>query len=82
MGMYDTIYADCPLCKERNGLGFQTKTGECTLASYTLENAPLEVLQDRYRLFERGTICQKCNKRFKLNVEIGIIKKEIICDEW
>jgi hypothetical protein len=47
MGMFDSIYANCPNCGEENE--FQTKGGECTLECYTLENCPLDALSNANR---------------------------------
>ena len=35
MGVYDSIIAKCPICGKE--MEFQTKSGECTLACYQLE---------------------------------------------
>lgn len=44
MGMYDTVWINCPKCNEKHG--FQTKSGECYLANYTLENCPDDALKN------------------------------------
>jgi len=38
MGMFNTIYIECPKCKKR--IGAQTKSGTCLLDGWNLENAP------------------------------------------
>lgn len=38
MGLYDSIYAKCPNCGEE--IEFQTKSGDCLMGSYTIENCP------------------------------------------
>lgn len=43
MGMYDSIFARCPKCGER--LEFQSKTGPCRLQEYSLESAPIDILE-------------------------------------
>ena len=45
--MYDTIWVKCPKCGEENG--FQTKSGDCILGDYTLENCPDDVMVDANR---------------------------------
>jgi len=47
MGMYDSIYANCPKCGEENE--FQTKSGDCLCSAYTLENCPKDALADANR---------------------------------
>jgi hypothetical protein len=42
MGMFDSVFVDCPHCGKKNEL--QTKNGECILGRYDLVNAPPEVL--------------------------------------
>lgn len=44
MGMFDTVLVKCPNCGELNA--FQSKGGECLLRTYTLEEAPPDVLSD------------------------------------
>jgi hypothetical protein len=40
--MFDSVYVPCPKCGRR--LEFQSKGGECGLLSYTLTDAPEDVL--------------------------------------
>lgn len=42
MGMFDTVWVKCPNCEKENG--FQSKSGECILADYNLDNCPADVL--------------------------------------
>ena len=44
MGMYDTVIVPCPTCGVTSE--FQSKSGNCTLATYTLADAPDDVLAD------------------------------------
>jgi hypothetical protein len=41
MGMYDSVIINCPKCNTE--LEFQSKSGECLLQYYTLENCPEDV---------------------------------------
>jgi hypothetical protein len=41
MGMFDSVVVRCPKC--RRGMEFQSKAGECILAQYAPEDAPLEI---------------------------------------
>ena len=42
MGMFDTVWVNCPYCNERTGI--QSKSGPCTLEEYEIETAPLDVM--------------------------------------
>lgn len=42
MGMFDSVFVDCPHCGIKSEL--QTKQGKCILGKYDLVNAPPEVL--------------------------------------
>lgn len=44
MGMFDSVWVKCPKCNEENE--FQSKSGECDLSNYTLENCPDDVLSN------------------------------------
>jgi len=44
MGMFDSVWVKCPKCNEENE--FQSKSGDCLLSDYSLENCPNDVLQD------------------------------------
>ncbi len=44
MGMYDTVWVECPNCGEENG--FQSKSGDCILRDYTLEDCPDDVMEN------------------------------------
>ena len=42
MGLYDTVTFNCPCCGER--FDEQTKSGESKLKTYTIYNAPANVI--------------------------------------
>jgi predicted RNA-binding Zn-ribbon protein involved in translation (DUF1610 family) len=65
MGMYDTVRVPCPQCGER--AEFQSKGGDCKLETYTLEDAPDDVLLDANR--HSPMRCEKCGALF--GIEIG-----------
>lgn len=44
MGCFDSVIVKCPSCKKE--VEFQSKSGDCTLSRYTLEEAPEDVLKD------------------------------------
>ena len=44
MGMYDSVIVECPKCGEQHY--FQSKSGECMLDVYTLDDCPDDVMAD------------------------------------
>lgn len=42
--MFDSVWIKCPKCGEENE--FQSKSGDCCLDNYTIENCPDDVLQN------------------------------------
>ncbi len=44
MGMFDSVWVKCPNCGIYNE--FQSKSGECILANYNLDECPDDVLED------------------------------------
>ena len=57
MGMFDYVIVRCPKCA--NKIEFQSKGGECRLTTYTLANAPLNVVVD---LEDRSERCDECGE--------------------
>lgn len=66
MGMYDTIVVPCPTCGERTD--FQTKSGECLLSVWGLEDAPANALADVNR--HSPYTCEKCGTVFAVDLKI------------
>lgn len=60
MGLYDSVIVNCPKCGE--GHFFQSKSGECFLENYTLENCPDNVLADVNRHSPYDCDCGTCIK--------------------
>jgi len=65
MGMFDTIWVKCPKCKTENG--FQTKSGDCILANYDLEDAPDDALANVNR--HSPCKCEKCGESYGVNIQ-------------
>ena len=64
MGMFDTVTVPCPTCGERGE--FQSKSGDCKLETYTLDDAPDDVLLDVNRLAPMR--CRKCDTPYGVEV--------------
>ena len=62
MGMFDSLYVDCPNCL--SPLEFQSKAGECSLARYTLKDLPLKIAIDLEGKFKT---CLKCGRTVELS---------------
>ena len=63
MGMYDTVWVNCPKCNEENG--FQTKAGECYLANYNLENCPDDAMSNVNR---HSPIECECGCKYEVDI--------------
>lgn len=70
MGMFDSVMVPCPTCGEC--AEFQSKAGDCTLAVYSLDEAPADVLSD---IDKQPEACKKCGTvfRVKLKVETRVV---------
>jgi phage FluMu protein Com len=65
VGMYDTVLVPCPTCEEL--AEFQSKSGDCKLEEFTLDEAPDVVLLDVNR--HAPTRCQKCKTIFCVEIK-------------
>ena len=63
MGMFDSVFVPCPKCGREEE--FQTKSGDCILGRYTLENAPKDVMWDINR--HAPYTCSKCGTKFMVD---------------
>lgn len=70
MGMYDSLYVDCPKCK--NELEFQSKSGQCFLQSCKKNSLTPEIAVGMNGDIVR---CEFCNKRIRLVCKIPRIVK-------
>lgn len=66
MGMYDTVIIKCWQCGEE--IQLQSKSGDCILKVYKLEETPADVLGDI--IGETGN-CPNCGAIYKVNVRIS-----------
>ena len=64
MGMFDTVYMNCRKC----GKNFeeQSKGGECTLANYGLDTAPIDVLSG---LDRKNITCPYCGTEHEIVIK-------------
>lgn len=70
MGVYDTIVVVCPKCTEE--LYFQSKSGDCCLANYSLDKCPKDVLHDANR---HAPIKCDCGESYSIDIENRTIIK-------
>ncbi len=64
MGMYDIVLVRCPQCGTL--AEFQSKSGRCILKTYSLDEAPDDVLLDVNR--HAPITCAKCAARFGVEI--------------
>ena len=65
MGMYDSVWVNCPQCNEENE--FQSKSGNCHLLTYDLENCPNDIIKDINR--HAPIICENCRTAYKVDID-------------
>ena len=65
MGMYDTLHLTCPRCQKSTE--FQSKADKCSLADYSIHNAPLTILADAH--CSDDLYCEHCHQKFVLRVQ-------------
>lgn len=75
MGMFDSVMVPCPKCENR--VEFQSKSGDCELRTYQLENCPTDVLCDVNR--HSPHYCTNCGIKFK--VECMTFAKSVIVED-
>lgn len=57
MGLFDSIYANCPTCKKP--IEFQSKEGACQMNNYPVAGAPAPVLFD---VLNKPHYCCNCDE--------------------
>ena len=72
MGMYDTVHFRCPYCETR--MSAQSKSGDCTLSNYNIDEAPSDVMRDINR--HAPHYCPSCGKLVRIRNEFFILKEE------
>jgi RNase P subunit RPR2 len=71
MGMYDSVMVSCPKCGKEHE--FQSKSGDCLLEVYTLENCPDDVMAN----VNRHSPC-KCDCGTLFQVDIATRKAVVV----
>ena len=66
MGMFDTVYFECPHCGKENSI--QTKAGPCELNDWNIHQAPLEVLLDIQKWYSIYK-CKHCEQRIHIKIQ-------------
>lgn len=61
MGMFDEVVGDCVGCGDR--MVIQSKSGDCTLATYSAEQTPTEIAVD---VEGKVVFCENCGTRHRL----------------
>jgi hypothetical protein len=68
MGMFDEVHIQCPRCYEY--FIVQSKAGKRTLASYTLDDAPLAIVADIHEDGKNDKLyCQHCKTLLEIRVK-------------
>lgn len=67
MGMFDSVYVECPHCFGRNE--HQSKSGECQLNEYTLDDAPAILIED---IANEQNYCEHCSKTYIIRARISV----------
>jgi hypothetical protein len=62
MGMFDSVFATCPACKQGE-IEFQSKAGPCVLASHSLDAVPLVIAAD---IAGDTSQCRACGSQFTI----------------
>lgn len=65
MGVYDTVWVECPSCSHKND--FQSKSGECILEHYSLEDCPDNVLHNVNR--HAPIECDNCGAKYEVDIK-------------
>ncbi len=71
--MYDSVIVKCPTCGEEHE--FQSKSGECLLDVYTLENCPDDVMANVNR--HSPNKCD-CGTLFQVDIDT---RQAVVLDE-
>lgn len=83
MGCYETIMVPCPKCGAEYPA--QSKSGPCTLETYTLADAPDDVIEDVNR--HAPFTCESCGQSFAVELTFPdspppplVLRKVVACE--
>ena len=68
VGMFDSVYIECPKCG--SDVEFQSKAGDCTLASYGMHDVPPEIAGD---LHGQSQECRNCGRPMKITTQFMMV---------
>jgi hypothetical protein len=68
MGMFDSLYVDCPNCGTT--VEFQSKAGNCSCEDFNITNVPPEIALDCKDDVE---LCPNCSIDIGLNVQSIVV---------
>lgn len=78
MGMFDSVFAPCPICGKT--LEFQSKAGECNFKKYHHSKVPAEIANE-FDEFGTGYNVVCCKKKWQLKIIIPIPRVSMIIEE-
>ena len=70
MGMFDSVYVTCSCGSD---VEFQSKSGACACASYTLENAPFAIAADIIGSISK---CGKCGDEIAIHGKVFLLAEQ------
>ena len=72
MGVYDSVMVPCPRCGRSSE--FQSKSGQCTLELYELDDCPQDVLADINRHSPHACDYKDCDSIFEVRFEDVLVQ--------
>ena len=74
MGLFDSVMVPCPNCGEEYEA--QSKGGKCMLKTYSIDEVPVDVLQDVNR--HAPFVCPKCKTKFRVGFFVKVIGYNVV----
>lgn len=71
MGLFDSVYVNCPKCDHR--LDFQSKAGQCSMLEYETDAVPVSIVGDLDGSIE---VC-KCGSKVKIYTMYKFIEMRV-----
>lgn len=68
MGMFDSLFVDCPKCDGH--IEFQSKAGECALSSFTIEDVGRRSPEVAMDLNGQSEACNKCGHVLTIGAQV------------